>query len=76
MSTIDDLHIGEKAIVLTVSHSAISSKMAEMGLVEGVEVCVAFKAPFGDPIAIELNGTLLSLRRKEASLINIRLLQT
>jgi ferrous iron transport protein A len=47
-----------------------------MGLVEGVEVCVAFKAPFGDPIAIELNGTLLSLRRKEASLVNIRLLQT
>ena len=45
--------------------------MAEMGMVEGVEIRIAFKAPFGDPIAIELNGTLLSLRKKEAAQVMI-----
>jgi Fe2+ transport system protein FeoA len=31
-----------------------------------------FRAPFGDPIAIELNGTILSLRIEEAQFIEVK----
>jgi ferrous iron transport protein A len=71
MSSLDQLGIGEKAVVINVNSSMLCAKMAEMGMVEGVEIRIAFKAPFGDPIAIELNGTLLSLRKKEAAQVMI-----
>jgi len=48
--------------------------MAEMGIIEGEELSLTFKAPFGDPIAIEMNGSLLSLRKNEASLVKIQLI--
>ncbi|MFM8241908.1 MAG: ferrous iron transport protein A [Crocinitomicaceae bacterium] len=74
MSTLLDLEIEKKAVILEVLPSPLSSKMAELGIIEGVELSVAFKAPFGDPIAIELNGSLLSLRKNEASLVKIQLI--
>jgi Fe2+ transport system protein FeoA len=43
----------------------------EMGLVVGKKLKVLFKAPFGDPIAIDLGGYVLSLRLDEAKLINV-----
>ena len=74
MSTLLDLELGTKAVILDVLPSSLSAKMAEMGLIEGAELSVAFKAPFGDPIAIELNGTLLSLRKNEASLVKTQVI--
>ncbi|MFN5910006.1 MAG: ferrous iron transport protein A, partial [Bacteroidota bacterium] len=41
------------------------------GLVTGRNVTVLFKAPFGDPIAIDVNGSILSLRLDEAELIGV-----
>jgi Fe2+ transport system protein FeoA len=43
----------------------------EMGLIAGKKLKVLFKAPFGDPIAIDLGGYILSLRLDEAGLINV-----
>jgi Fe2+ transport system protein FeoA len=42
-----------------------------MGLVVGKEICILFKAPFGDPIAIDVQGYVLSLRLDEAKLIEV-----
>ena len=43
-----------------------------MGLVAGQLITTLFRAPFGDPIAIELNGTVLSLRLEEAQFIEVK----
>jgi Fe2+ transport system protein FeoA len=43
----------------------------EMGLIAGKEVRVLFRAPFGDPIAIDVHGYVLSLRLDEAGLIQV-----
>ena len=51
------------------SHSL--TKLIDMGLFPGKEIRLLFKAPFGDPIAIDLQGYTLSLRREEAALISI-----
>jgi Fe2+ transport system protein FeoA len=42
-----------------------------MGLYQGQEVEVLFKAPFGDPIAVNINGYVLSLRLNEACLVEV-----
>jgi Fe2+ transport system protein FeoA len=59
------------AKVTRIAENSLSSKLIEMGLYPGKEVKVVFKAPFGDPIAVELDGYTLSLRKKEAQLIEI-----
>jgi ferrous iron transport protein A len=51
--------------------SSLKPKLMEMGLVEGKKLKVLFKAPFGDPIAIDLGGYVLSIRLDEAQLINV-----
>jgi Fe2+ transport system protein FeoA len=48
----------------------------EMGLVVGKEIEVLFKAPFGDPIAIDVQGYVLALRLDEARLIEVQKLAT
>lgn len=45
--------------------------MMEMGLVEGKLLRVLFRAPFGGPIAIDVDGYTLSLRKDEAELITV-----
>jgi len=52
--------------------SDISSKLLEMGFYEGQEVEVLFKAPFGDPIAVNVGGYVLSLRLNEACLVEVQ----
>jgi Fe2+ transport system protein FeoA len=43
-----------------------------MGFLVGRSLEVVFKAPLGDPIAIEINSTVISLRKDEATLIKVR----
>lgn len=47
----------------------LSVKLMEMGCLPGVEVSLQLIAPLGDPIAIEVAGYQLSLRKEEASKI-------
>ena len=57
--------------VLSVQQSGISAKLIEMGLYVGQEVEILFRAPFGDPIAVNVGGYVLSLRLNEAALIEV-----
>ena len=45
--------------------------MADLGLFAGNEIEVIFKAPFGDPLAVSVGGTVVSLRLEEAEWITI-----
>ena len=62
---------GQIVTIDNLIESALKPKLMEMGLVAGKKLKVLFKAPFGDPIAIDLGGYVLSLRLDEASLINV-----
>jgi ferrous iron transport protein A len=57
--------------VIRVLSKDFEAKFAEMGLIEGKVLKWLFQAPFKDPIAIELDGYVLSLRADEAQLIEI-----
>ena len=43
----------------------------EMGLLPGKSVRFNFKAPFGDPISVQVAGYQLSLRLDEAKLVEV-----
>jgi Fe2+ transport system protein FeoA len=62
---------GTHVTIASIQDSALKPKLMEMGLVTGKEITVLFKAPFGDPIAVDVHGYILSLRLDEAALIQV-----
>lgn len=71
MVTLDQLKPGEKGIISNIKSSDLTIKLLEMGLLPGKEVEYTFKAPLGDPIAVQVSGYTLSLRLDEAGLIEM-----
>lgn len=69
MATLDTLKLGQTATIKEFTDDFLSRKLIEMGCLPGETVKLANIAPFGDPIAIEVSGYLLSLRKQEASTV-------
>lgn len=69
--TLDQLVVGEQAVIKAVNQNDISPKLMDMGLYPGKAIQMVFKAPFGDPLAVDVEGYTLSLRKKEASLVEL-----
>jgi ferrous iron transport protein A len=63
---------GEKAVIDSFTDPELSLKLLEMGCTPGEEVELEKVAPFGDPIAINISGYVLSMRLAEASTVRIR----
>lgn len=49
----------------------VTMRLLEMGLTPGVEVAVVGQAPLGDPLELEVRGYRLSVRKSEASRVEI-----
>jgi ferrous iron transport protein A len=71
MPTLDDLNLNQRMTIKELSPDGLASKLMDMGMYPGKSVQVVFKAPFGGPIAIDLDGYTLSLRKEEASLVEV-----
>ncbi len=65
------LKVGESAIITEILPHALSIKLSEMGLFKGKLITVMFKAPLGDPIAVDIGGYVLSLRKDEACIVAV-----
>jgi Fe2+ transport system protein FeoA len=70
-----DLQIGQLAKIIEVQDSPFKDHLLEMGCVPGAFIKTMMKAPFGDPIAFELEGYTLSMRKAEAKSIEIQLIK-
>ncbi len=70
--TLDELNIGQLARIQQVLDSPFKEKLQEMGCVPGVLIQPIFKAPFGDPIAYDIEGYTLSIRKSEAKNITVK----
>lgn len=70
-----EVKIGQSATVQTIDSDGLRSKLLELGLTTGSRIQVLYFAPLGDPIAIDLEGFVLSLRKSEANLIHVTVQQ-
>ncbi len=50
---------------------AAFTRLREMGMLPGTRITVVRLAPLGDPIEIQVRGYRLSLRKSEASLVEV-----
>jgi Fe2+ transport system protein FeoA len=70
---LSDCRPGESGTVTRVGgEGPIGQRLLEMGIVEGTRLRVIRVAPLGDPMEIELHTYLLSLRKAEARLVEVR----
>ena len=60
---------GQTGVIKEFTDLEMSVKLMEMGCLPGEEIRVDRIAPLGDPIAINVAGYQLSLRKREASTI-------
>ena len=64
---------GQQARIVKILPSAFKKKLMEMGCIPGAQITLLMKAPLGDPIAYDLEGYCLSMRKKEAGMVEVEL---
>jgi ferrous iron transport protein A len=69
MRTLAQLKLGEAAVIKSFTNKGLALKLIEMGCLPGETITLSNIAPLGDPIAIEISGYLLSMRKDEASTV-------
>jgi len=74
LATLADLVPGESARVVRISAACQGlqrRRLLDLGVVPGTLVTAEFTSPGGDPIAFQIRGALIALRRAQARLIQI-----
>lgn len=70
---LSELPNGSSAVVVKIlGHGAFRKRVMEMGFVKGHEVKALLQAPLRDPVKYTIMGYEVSLRRSEASLIEVQ----
>lgn len=73
---LSDLRPGQTGVITKIlGHGAFRKRVMEIGFVRGREVSVVLNAPLQDPVKYALMGYEVSLRRAEANLIEVQLLE-
>ncbi|MCM1369607.1 MAG: ferrous iron transport protein B [Candidatus Amulumruptor caecigallinarius] len=72
---LSELKPGQTGVVTKIlGHGAFRKRVMEMGFVKGREISVILNAPLQDPVKYALMGYEVSLRRAEAELVEVTLL--
>jgi len=66
-----NIQVGTSAQIVSIESDELRANLLEMGLTTGSKIEVLYVAPFGDPIAVEIQGFVLSLRTSEANLVKV-----
>lgn len=72
MKTLKQAKVGEtvKVVKLT-GQGAVKKRIMDMGITKGVEIFIRKVAPLGDPVEVTVRGYELSLRKDDASMIEV-----
>lgn len=71
--TLKDLKPGEEGIVVSIGEKGpVRRRIMDMGVTPGAVIKVIKIAPLGDPIEVNIRGYELSLRKSEASQIQMQ----
>ena len=72
MKTLSDVKVKEIAVVVKLhGDGPVRRRIMDMGITKGVEIYVRKVAPLGDPMELNLRGYELTLRKADASMIEV-----
>ncbi|MGN0843934.1 MAG: ferrous iron transport protein A [Kiritimatiellia bacterium] len=73
MKTLANVAVGETAIIVKLhGEGALKRRIMDMGLTKGTEIFVRKVAPLGDPIELNVRGYELSIRKDDATQIEVQ----
>lgn len=70
--TVDDLQVGNKAVITGFLDDQLSLLLNELGFFLGETIELSSKAPLGDPLCIKSEESIISIRRVDAKSIVIK----
>ncbi len=73
MKSLNQLAIDEEAVVCQVLCE--NRRLKDLGLVEGTKIRRVLRSPLGDPSAYKFRGSVIAIRKEEASQIKVRVKQ-
>ncbi len=74
VTTLDHLSEGQFGYITNVSETGmLKRRLWDLGIVEGTKVYCAHKGPFGDPVAYQVRGAVIALRKDDSRNIQIEL---
>jgi ferrous iron transport protein A len=73
MMTIATSPLNHEATILDLQGDAVVlGRLREIGFIRGEHVRVWGRAPFGEPILVEIRGTSVALRKEEAQCVLLK----
>lgn len=61
----------ERKIVSLQGDPILVSRLRELGFIRGESIRVVGRAPFGDPLVVEVGGATIALRKEEAECVRL-----
>lgn len=71
MIPLSQLPKGQEATIISINDESFAVQLMEMGFVKGKKVSIDHIAPLGDPIAVQIAGYVLSIRKTDAAHIMV-----
>ncbi len=73
-ATLADIRPGTKVCIHSISKvsAIVLRRLIDLGIMEGSEICMKRRSPFGGPLTLEANGQYIAIRRSEASMIEVQ----
>lgn len=76
LKTLDRFEIGETGLIQKVGgEGRLRRRLFDMGVTPGAKVYLRKRAPLGDPLEITIRGYELSLRKSEAELVTLEMVE-
>ncbi|NVJ85587.1 MAG: ferrous iron transport protein A [Algoriphagus sp.] len=73
--TADQLSISDSATIELLQDSPLKVNLMELGFLPGKKITLKHIAPANGPMAFRLDETLLALRKEEAAVIQVKIIQ-
>lgn len=70
--TLNEIAIGESAIITSLLNNEFTLKLVEIGFYENKMLTVEAKAISNDPICVQLGNSKIMLRKREAESVIVR----
>ena len=72
MNILNNIKVGQTVTVARLNGAgAVKRRIMDMGITKGVEIYVRKVAPLGDPMELTVRGYELSVRKADATMIEI-----
>lgn len=70
--TADTLKTNQTVEIIDLDENETGQRLGEMGFWPGKSITLVLSAPFGDPLAFEVDNTVIALRKEEARMIKVK----